>query len=83
MKHALLLLVCLQFSLFHTARGQSVYEMSNDSVSVCEGQLQDSNDGIVFGNYDHGENYTFTICIPEADANITMSFLSFLYGRGF
>lgn len=56
---------------------QGVFEMSNDSINVCEGQLLDSNDGVVFGNYDHNENYTFTICIPEEDANITMNFLSF------
>lgn len=64
-------------AMLGSAMAQGVFEMSNDSISQCEGQLLDSNDGAVFGNYDHNENYTFTICIPEEDATISMNFLSF------
>ena len=76
MKQAIVFFLCLH-ALPGILLSQGVYEMSNDSISICEGQLVDSNDGVIFGDYDHNENYVFTICIPEADANITMNFLSF------
>ncbi|MCB0705936.1 MAG: gliding motility-associated C-terminal domain-containing protein [Saprospiraceae bacterium] len=55
---------------------QPEYYMSNQIVNDCEGFLYDSEAGDPEGTYDHNENYTFTICIPEAD-QIVMDFLSF------
>ena len=68
-----LLLVCLTpLSLF----AQPEYFMSNMTVDDCEGFLYDSENGDPAGNYDHNENYTFSICVPGAD-QIVMNFFSF------
>jgi hypothetical protein len=65
-------LLLLAGSLF----AQPEYYMSNMTVDDCEGYLFDSEQGDIGGNYDHNENYTFTICIPGAD-QIIMTFYSF------
>jgi gliding motility-associated-like protein len=46
--------------------GQSLYTMQNALVSDCEGFLEDSNNGPEEGQYDHNEDYIFTICIENA-----------------
>ena len=55
---------------------QVEYNMSNQTVNDCEGKLLDSDAGDNGQDYDHNENYTFSICIPDA-AEITMNFLFF------
>lgn len=55
---------------------QNDYYMSNRTVSDCKGNFFDSDNGLVSGDYDHNEDYIFTICIPGAD-NITLTFKAF------
>lgn len=61
----------LFFAISVFAIGQTVYEMSDQTVDDCTGTLTDSEDGILTGHYNHNEDYTFTICVPGA-ASITM-----------
>lgn len=46
---------------------QAEYVMSNQLVRDCEGILTDSEMGPEEGQYDHNEDYTFTICVDQAD----------------
>ncbi len=46
--------------------GQPMYTMQNALVHDCNGILTDSNNGPEEGQYDHLEDYTFTICVPNA-----------------
>lgn len=55
---------------------QNEYYMSNATVSDCSGKLFDSENGLRTGEYDHNEDYTFTICVPTA-TSITFTFKSF------
>lgn len=55
---------------------QTIFEMSDTTVSECQGILLDSEDG-QGGNYDHNENITFTICPPGGVDSITLDWLSF------
>lgn len=50
--------------------------MSNSKVSDCKGNFFDSENGTVQGDYDHNEDYIFTICVPGAES-ITLTFTSF------
>ncbi len=50
--------------------------MSNAKVSDCKGNFFDSENGLITGNYDHNEDYIFTICVPGA-ASIELSFSQF------
>lgn len=50
--------------------------MSNNSVIGCEGILLDSGNGTPAGNYDHNEDYIFTICLP-GNGQISLSFAAF------
>ncbi|MFN0204628.1 MAG: CUB domain-containing protein, partial [Bacteroidia bacterium] len=52
---------------------QTTYTMSNQTVVACEGILLDSGNGTPAGNYDHNEDYVFTICLP-ANGTITFFF---------
>lgn len=53
------------------------YTMSNQTVTACEGTLTDSEANTVNpGYYTHNENYSFTICPPNA-VSITITFTSF------
>ncbi len=54
---------------------QPVYNMGNFTVSDCEGVLLDSEVGNSDNptGYDHNENYTFTICVPNANS-VTINF---------
>ncbi|HRW75159.1 MAG TPA: CUB domain-containing protein, partial [Saprospiraceae bacterium] len=58
------------------ADAQTTFEMSNALVTDCEGILTDSEAGQLPGTYDHNENFTFTICINQAD-KITLNFVTF------
>ena len=58
------------------AFAQPMYEMQNLTVDDCEGFITDSEAGDVPGTYDHNENFTFSICVPEAES-ITLTFLEF------
>ena len=55
---------------------QPEFYMSNQTVDDCKGILYDSENGDISGNYDHNENYTFTICIP-GNQPIIMEFYEF------
>jgi len=46
---------------------QTEYVMQNFSVNECEGILTDSEEGLEQGQYNHNEDYTFTICVDDAD----------------
>jgi len=52
---------------------QPVYNMQNALVTDCEGVLLDSDAGPEEGQYDHNEDFTFTICV-EAASEIIVSF---------
>ena len=52
---------------------QTTYAMQNAFVEECEGILTDSDDGPEEGQYDHNENYTFTVCVDNA-SEIIISF---------
>ena len=47
--------------------GQPTYMMTNATVDDCEGTLLDSENGPEDGQYNHNENYVFTICQDDAD----------------
>lgn len=44
------------------------YTMSDAYVTDCEGTLSDSDEGPEEGQYDHNEDFTFTICVEGATA---------------
>ncbi len=71
--YTLLFSFCLLASSMYA---QPTYYMSNQTVDDCKGFLLDSENGDVDGNYDHNENYTFSICIPGVP-EITLEFTSF------
>lgn len=68
-----LLLICFTS---HLVFAQPTYNMSNMTVSDCKGILLDSDLGDPTGDYDHNENYTFSICIPGVP-EIALEFESF------
>lgn len=55
---------------------QTTFQMANATVNDCDGVLTDSEAGQHPNTYDHNENLTFSICIPQAE-KITISFISF------
>jgi gliding motility-associated-like protein len=65
-------LLCLPLAVY----AQQTYTMANSSVTDCDGVLTDSDGGQIPGTYDHNENLTFRICIPQAE-KITLQFISF------
>ena len=46
---------------------QPEYTMQDRLVRDCEGYLTDSENGPEDGQYDHNEDYTFTICVDQAN----------------
>ena len=48
-------------------KGSGQYMMMDAYVTDCEGTLSDSEMGPEDGQYDHNEDYTFTICVDNAD----------------
>ena len=69
--HIIVFLIFAVYPFFLAA--QPVYEMRNGFVTDCEGVLLDSEDGPEPGQYDHNEDYTFTVCVPGA-TEITINF---------
>lgn len=59
------LLLCLLSGSILSA--QVVYPMQNALVRDCEGVLTDSEMGEEAGQYAHNEDYTFTVCVDDAD----------------
>jgi gliding motility-associated-like protein len=66
------------FSLLCTlGYAQSDFYMSNSSTSDCKGNFYDSdNNQVASGDYDHNEDFIFTICIPGA-TEVSLTFTSF------
>lgn len=62
-----ILLVSIALMSTNSAFAQPEYNMQNAFVTDCEGILTDSNEGPEEGQYDHNENFTFTICVEGAD----------------
>jgi len=60
----------------YTVAAQGDFYMSNQTINNCYGNFFDSDLGTPVGNYDHNENLTFTICVPQA-TQITMLFSQF------
>ncbi len=62
---------------------QPTYNLvGNLDVDDCEGFFLDSDAGLNGLDYGHGEDYTFTICVPNA-ISTTMTFFSFCSEAGF
>ncbi len=61
---------------------QTIYQMSDTTVSDCQGILLDSEAGQA-GDYDHDENFTFTICPNGGVDSITLAWTSFCTEAGF
>jgi len=55
---------------------QTTFTMDNITTDECEGVLLDSENGQLPGHFDNNEDYTFVICVPNAES-ITLSFSSF------
>ena len=53
------------------------FTMQDTLVEICDGILTDSEAGFTAGNYDHNENYTFTICPFGTVNNLSLVFSSF------
>lgn len=75
-------LTCVATLLFLGAAAQQIpeYEMTNATVSDCDGIIRDSENGERTGEYDHNEDYIFRICIPGA-SSISLVFDSFCTER--
>ena len=68
---------CLIISMLCGLSTFGQYSMSTQTVTACEGTLTDSEANQVnTGYYDHNENYSFTICPPNA-VSITITFTFF------
>ena len=52
------------------------FAMQDTTVTECEGTLTDSEQGPTLGQYDHNEDFTFTICV-EGAGSITAIFSFF------
>ena len=70
------LLIGLLVGSLRPGLAQPIYYMSNLTVDDCKGILLDSENGSPAGSYDHNENYTFSICIPNVP-EITLVFEEF------
>ena len=72
----LLLLLVLCTASMASVLGQTTYTMTNATVTDCDGILTDSEAGQLPMTYDHNENFTFSICVSQAE-EITLNFVSF------
>lgn len=77
-------LLFFSFFLFSfSLQAQTTYPLVGDiDTDDCEGYFTDSNAGQNGENYDHGEDYVFTICVPNA-ISIEMTFFEFCSEQGF
>jgi len=57
-------MICLLYAPGIAA--QATYVMQNALVDDCNGKLTDSDNGPETGQYDHNEDYTFTVCVDGA-----------------
>jgi len=57
---------CIYLLMFSSVKINAQYMMQNTFVIDCEGTLSDSDMGPEDGQYDHNEDYTFTICVQGA-----------------
>ena len=71
-----LMIILLIGMMSVTSYAQPEYVMSNNLVRDCEGILTDSEMGPEEGQYDHNEDYTFSICVAQAN-EIIIAFESF------
>lgn len=76
MKHWIVFIIGSLCLLSQIAVAQGDFYMSNATINNCYGNFFDSDLGMPTGNYDHNENLTFTICVPQA-TQITMIFSQF------
>ena len=76
MKHWRLWIIGSFCLLSQSLLAQGDFYMSNATINNCYGNFFDSDLGMPAGNYDHNENLTFTICVPQA-TQITMIFSQF------
>ncbi len=76
LRSPLFLLIGLLSLFAWPSLAQPIYNMSNMTVDDCKGILLDSENGDPAGSYDHNENYTFSICIPNVP-EITLVFDEF------
>ncbi len=83
MKPYLLVFSIVQFLGLANAFGQDTYPLAGDiNINVCEGFFTDSDAGLNGEDYAHGEDYTFTTCIPGSDS-IRITFFSFCSETGY
>ncbi|MCF8278176.1 MAG: gliding motility-associated C-terminal domain-containing protein [Flavobacteriales bacterium] len=77
-------LLLFSFFLFpFFLQAQNTYPLVGDiTTDDCEGYFTDSNGGQNGEDYAHGEDYTFTICVPNA-ISIEMTFFQFCSEAGF
>ncbi|MDA9774090.1 gliding motility-associated C-terminal domain-containing protein [Saprospiraceae bacterium] len=61
------MLIWILFLGFHLNL-EAQYVMQDALVTDCEGTLSDSEEGPLTGQYDHNEDFTFTICVEGASA---------------
>ena len=73
MKRILFILLYLTILALCAHSASAQYVMKDTLVTDCEGTLTDSELGPELGQYDHNENYTFTICV-EGASSITAIF---------
>ncbi|MCE2496084.1 MAG: CUB domain-containing protein [Flavobacteriales bacterium] len=76
MKHWIPTIIGSRCLLSGSVFAQGDFYMSNATINDCYGNFFDSDLGMPAGNYDHNENLTFTICVPQA-TQITMIFSQF------
>jgi hypothetical protein len=69
-------LLFMKLILMVNLHSQTAYNMQNAFITECEGILLDSENGPEEGQYDHNENYTFTVCAQGAN-EIIIAFESF------
>ena len=66
-------IICIALFLHLTGFLSAQYVMQNALVFDCEGTLTDSEEGPSSGQYDHEEDYLFTVCV-EGASEITVNF---------
>ena len=63
---SLVILLMASFLYASVSIAQPTYTMQTAIVDDCEGKLTDSENGPETGQYDHNEDYTFTVCVDGA-----------------
>lgn len=77
MKHLYKYFILQALNIFSLSLfAQTTFTMDNITTNLCEGVLLDSENGQLPGHYDNNEDYTFVICVPNAQ-RIRLTFSSF------